>query len=307
MPTFFWPRVASSVCGTQSLKENSSEKLVFVLKFSYTFIFFVAQNPLTSFIYWLQDFVFLLLNIFTRFGIEIGMSKQLTGPSISNDHPMSIICKRIGANSCNTLLELLPIISLALVVYIILKCISNAICQRFLKYFALFGTILSYMSIAFHWASESTLFSHIEPIREFGRSLAPHIVYAIGGLSLCISALYRLLSRTEYLKTDKRLTNLSVAMLCSWSPTILILLGRQGPFVALICVTGGTVQTILFSILKNLLSLISPIPTYILQFGVSQNYSINIRENQNVTYLKSVLLILFRLFSGAFLQFVSFI
>ncbi|KAK3163577.1 hypothetical protein QOZ80_1AG0005490 [Eleusine coracana subsp. coracana] len=75
-----------------------------------------------------EDFVFLLLNVFTRFGIEIGMSKQLTGPSISNDHP--------------------------------------------------------------------------------------------------------------HLKTDKRIANFSAAMLCSWSPTILILLGRQGPFVALICMTG---------------------------------------------------------------------
>ncbi|KAK3160010.1 hypothetical protein QOZ80_1BG0054120 [Eleusine coracana subsp. coracana] len=75
-----------------------------------------------------EDFVFLLLNIFTRFGIEIGMSKQLTGPSISNDHP--------------------------------------------------------------------------------------------------------------HLKTDKRITDFSAVMLCSWSPTTLILLGRQGPFVALICMTG---------------------------------------------------------------------
>jgi phosphatidylinositol glycan class O len=135
-------------------------------------------------------------------------------------------------------LEPLPILSLAIVAYIILKCISYAICQRFLKYFVFSGMILSYISIAFHWASESTLFSHTEPIREFGRSFAPRFVYAIGGLSLAISVLYRLLGRTDYLKANKRITSLSVAMLCSWSPTILILLGRQGPFVALIFMTG---------------------------------------------------------------------
>jgi hypothetical protein len=35
---------------------------------------------------------------------------------------------------------------------------------------------------------------------------------------------------------------LSVVVLCSWSPTILILLRRQGSFVALICMTSGTVE-----------------------------------------------------------------
>lgn len=97
---------------------------------------------------------------------------------------------------------------------------------------------MSYISIAFHWTSESTLFAYTEPIRDYGRSVAPRFVYAIGGLSLVISALYRLLGRSDYLKMNKRITNLSAAMLCSWSPTVLILLGRQGPFVALICMTG---------------------------------------------------------------------
>ncbi|XP_062190830.1 GPI ethanolamine phosphate transferase 3 isoform X2 [Phragmites australis] len=187
----------------------------------------------------IETFVFLLLNIFTRFGIEVGMSKQLAGPTISKDHPVSIICRIFGVSSCNILLELFPIISLALVAYIILKCISYAICQRFLKYFVLSGTILSYILIAYHWASGSTLFSHIGTIQEFGRSLAPRFVYAIGGLSLAISALYRMFDRTDYLKMNTRITNLSAAMLCSWSPTILILLGKQGPFVALICMTGA--------------------------------------------------------------------
>ncbi|KAL6626509.1 hypothetical protein ACP70R_030235 [Stipagrostis hirtigluma subsp. patula] len=186
-----------------------------------------------------ENFVFLLLNIFTRYGIEFGMSKQLAGPTISKDHSMSITCKVIGVGSCNVLLDLFPIISLALVAYITLKCISYAICQRFLKYFVLSGTILSYVSIACHWTSESTLFPRAGTMQEFGRTLAPRFVYAIGVLSLAISALYRIFAPADYLKMNKRITDLSTAMLCSWSPTILILLGRQGPFVALICITGA--------------------------------------------------------------------
>jgi phosphatidylinositol glycan class O len=187
----------------------------------------------------IENLVFLLLNIFSRFGIEIGMSKQLPAPAITKDHSVSAICKIFGVNSCNILLEIFPIASLAFVAYIILKCLSHAICQKFLKYFVLCGTMVSYVSIAFHWASETTLFSHTEPVQEFGRSLAPRFVYAIGGLSLAISVLYRIFSPSDHLKMNKRITILVAIMLCSWSPTILVLLGRQGPFVALICMTGA--------------------------------------------------------------------
>lgn len=190
----------------------------------------------------LQNLVFLLLNIFTRFGIEVGMSKQLPAPTITKDHPVSAICKILGVNSCNILLELFPIISLAFVAYIMLKCLYRAICQRFLKYFLLCGTMVSYLSIAFHWASETTLFSHAGTVQEFGRSLAPRIVYAIGGLSLATSAFSRIFGPTVHLKMNKRIIILLALMLCSWSPTILILLGRQGPFVALICMAGGNVE-----------------------------------------------------------------
>ncbi|KXG32183.1 GPI ethanolamine phosphate transferase 3 [Sorghum bicolor] len=187
----------------------------------------------------IENLVFLLLNIFTRFGIEVGMSKQLPAPTITKDHPVSAICKILGVNSCNILLELFPIISLAFVAYIMLKCLYRAICQRFLKYFLLCGTMVSYLSIAFHWASETTLFSHAGTVQEFGRSLAPRIVYAIGGLSLATSAFSRIFGPTVHLKMNKRIIILLALMLCSWSPTILILLGRQGPFVALICMAGA--------------------------------------------------------------------
>lgn len=191
-----------------------------------------------------QEFVFLLLNIFIRFGIEFGMSKQISGSIISNDHPVSIICGLFGSSFCSDLMEIFPIISLTLVAYIILKCISYAISHRFLKYSVMSGSILSYIFIAIHWASESTLLSHTKAIRETGISLAPRLVYTIGGLSLAISAFYRLFGSTDHLKMNERITSLSAVMLCSWSPTILILLGRQGPFVALICMTIGTVSSI---------------------------------------------------------------
>ncbi|XP_015691140.1 GPI ethanolamine phosphate transferase 3 isoform X2 [Oryza brachyantha] len=185
----------------------------------------------------IEEFAFLLLNILIRFGIEFGMSKQISGAIVSNDHPVSIICGLFGSSFCSDLMEIFPIISLTLLVCIILKCLSFAVSQRFLKYFVMSGSILSYTFIAIHWASESSLFSHAIAIREIGISLAPRLVYAIGGLSLVISLLYRLFGSADRLKVNERITSLSTAMLCSWSPTILLLLGRQGPFVALICMT----------------------------------------------------------------------
>ncbi|KAE8771563.1 GPI ethanolamine phosphate transferase 3 [Hordeum vulgare] len=187
----------------------------------------------------IEEFIFLLLNIFARFGIELGMSKQIAGPTATKDHPVSIICDIFGSSFCNASVDIFPIISLAIVTCIILKLITYAVHQRFLKYFIMSGTILSYAFIANHWASESTLLSHAKAVQQTGRSLAPRFVYAIGGLSLVISALWRLFAPVGSLKFNERITSLSAAMLCSWSPVILMLLGRQGAFVALICITGA--------------------------------------------------------------------
>ncbi|VAI28622.1 unnamed protein product [Triticum turgidum subsp. durum] len=187
----------------------------------------------------IEEFIFLLLNIFARFGIELGMSKQIAGPTVTKDHPVSIVCDIFGSSFCNVSMDIFPIISLAMVTCIVLKLITYAVHQRFLKYFIMCATILSYTFIANYWASESTLLSHTKAVQEIGRSLAPRFVYAIGGLSLVISVLWRLFAPVDSLKFNKRITSLSAAMLCSWSPTILMLLGRQGAFVALICITGA--------------------------------------------------------------------
>uniref|UniRef100_A0A453K2Z6 Uncharacterized protein n=1 Tax=Aegilops tauschii subsp. strangulata TaxID=200361 RepID=A0A453K2Z6_AEGTS len=176
---------------------------------------------------YILEFIFLLLNIFARFGIELGMSKQIAGPTATKDHPVSIICDIFGSSFCNVSMDIFPIISLAMVTCIVLKLIAYAVHQRFLKYFIICGTILSYAFIANYWASESTLLSHTKAVQEIGRSLAPRFVYAIGGLSLVISVLWRLFAPVDSLKFNKRITSLSAAMLCSWSPTILMLLGRQ--------------------------------------------------------------------------------
>lgn len=174
------------------------------------------------------------------------MSKQIAGPTATKDHPVSIICDIFGSSFCNVSMDIFPIISLAMVTCIVFKLITYAVHQRFLKYFIMSGTILSYAFIANHWASESTLLSHTKAVQDIGRSWAPRFVYAIGGLSLVISVLWRLFAPVDSLKFNKRITSLSAAMLCSWSPTILMLLGRQGAFVALICITGGTLQVTQF-------------------------------------------------------------
>nr|CAB3476711.1 unnamed protein product [Digitaria exilis] len=63
------------------------------LEILYYFIYSLVQSS-SDILYSidLQNLVFLLLNIFARFGIEIGMSKQLPAPAITKDHSVSAIC-----------------------------------------------------------------------------------------------------------------------------------------------------------------------------------------------------------------------
>jgi phosphatidylinositol glycan class O len=61
--------------------------------------------------------------------------QKSVGSSIcqSSDHSVNAICKIFGVTSCNILLEIFPIISLAIVAYIILKCLSHAIHHMFVS------------------------------------------------------------------------------------------------------------------------------------------------------------------------------
>lgn len=186
-----------------------------------------------------QEFGFLLLNIIIRFGIGFGLSKQTGGSS----YLVSDSLKFVGINKGHLLwlvLEIFPIAFLSVLFVFLLKCIAHVDMSRYMKYFTIMGTVLSYVLIATHWASEIFISPAFQGI---GRNLAPQLVYAIGFGILGLSVLSRILDMKERTTVSERLTNSTVPMLSAWSPTILILLGKQGPFVAFVCIAGGTVPS----------------------------------------------------------------
>uniref|UniRef100_A0A8R7UCK1 GPI ethanolamine phosphate transferase 3 n=1 Tax=Triticum urartu TaxID=4572 RepID=A0A8R7UCK1_TRIUA len=121
-----------------SAQECASSRIIPKLSFAFTLVtiraasllsnsYILAEGRVTNFLlatsciagvwssatkgnFTIEEFIFLLLNIFARFGIELGMSKQVAGPTATKDHPL----------------------------------ITCAVHQRFLKYFIMSGTILSY-------------------------------------------------------------------------------------------------------------------------------------------------------------------
>ncbi|XP_038977251.1 GPI ethanolamine phosphate transferase 3-like isoform X1 [Phoenix dactylifera] len=187
-----------------------------------------------------DEFVFLLINIIIRFGIGFGMSKQTVGSTSLNAQYLNILGIYEGHPLWMMLLEILPVIMLSLLAIFLYKCTLGISCWGYLKYLLIMGSSFSYMLISVHWVSESKLIAMSTVIQDIGRNLAPRIVFAVGLGLLVSSLLSRILGlKDRDLNPIASLTISTVSMLSSWSPTILILLGRQGPFVGLICIIGA--------------------------------------------------------------------
>ncbi|XP_039146772.1 LOW QUALITY PROTEIN: GPI ethanolamine phosphate transferase 3-like [Dioscorea cayenensis subsp. rotundata] len=77
-------------------------------------------------------------------------------------------------------------------------------------------------------------------LQDLGKNFAPRIIYAIGfGLLTLIMLCKNLNQKEQPSSPAEQTTTATVAMLCAWSPTVLILLGSQGPPVALIYLFGA--------------------------------------------------------------------
>ncbi|KAJ0980514.1 hypothetical protein J5N97_008769 [Dioscorea zingiberensis] len=186
----------------------------------------------------IEEPAFLFLNIFVRFGIMIGQSKKGVGSTSLNAHFLSSLDE--GYTVWLILLEILPILVLSLLAFLLFRWISNSSSWRGFKYFYLVGVVGTYMLIVFHWISESNLLAIPLMLQDMGKNFAPRIVYAIGfGLLVATMLCQNVNQKGRASSPIEQITAATVAMLCAWSPTILILLGRQGPLVALVYLLGA--------------------------------------------------------------------
>lgn len=162
------------------------------------------------------------------------MSKQaVTNPFLNYDSGSDFNSKWLpslfqGHDFVTLFSEVSPLIFLFLLAFLSYKSITYTVDWRCIKWIVSIGTMLSYMLIATFWLLE--------------RSFAPRLVYGIGFGLLVLSFVLRYLVISEREDAVKRLRNLALLMVTAWSPTILILLGKQGSFVALVCLLAGTIS-----------------------------------------------------------------
>ncbi|OVA16598.1 Type I phosphodiesterase/nucleotide pyrophosphatase/phosphate transferase [Macleaya cordata] len=181
----------------------------------------------------IEAVAFLLLSAVLRFTTEIGLSKQ---------EGVSVFMRMLGIDEGHPVWmfipEIVPMLALILLSYLLLRSTADNYCWRVLKYFFITGTILSYMLIAVHWALESNMLALPLVLGSVERNYVPRMIYAIGFGQLSSLACAQFFKQETSNYTESVLIK-TVAMLSAWSSTIIIILGRQGPLVALACIIGA--------------------------------------------------------------------
>lgn len=182
--------------------------------------------------------VFLLLITLCRLMIEIGLTKQAATSAFLNVYPSWMLGIASGFPVLKYIAEVGPLLILILLAYLLFKTISCSSCEGIWKY-VIMGTILCYMLIAVHWASESSIWSLAPAFDVIGRNCIPRIIYAIGFGQLSLLAFGPLFNKDKFLYSKKSLVMKTVAMLSAWSSIVILLSGKQGPLVALASIIGG--------------------------------------------------------------------
>ncbi|XP_020257376.1 GPI ethanolamine phosphate transferase 3 isoform X2 [Asparagus officinalis] len=187
----------------------------------------------------IEELLFLFINIILRLGIEFGISKQTAGSTSLSFHFLSILPIDKDHPVLIGLLEIFPIFILFVVAFVMFKCSSTLPCRRCIK-FCFVGTVLSYILIAVHWVSESNVVNVYPELQDFGKNIAPRLVYAIGfGLLVLLVLSQIFYQKATVSDSTEKLAPATAAMVSAWSSAILILLGKRGSFVALICIGGA--------------------------------------------------------------------
>ncbi|KVI04333.1 Alkaline phosphatase-like, alpha/beta/alpha [Cynara cardunculus var. scolymus] len=167
-------------------------------------------------------FVFLISIL--RFTIELGLSK-----------PQEVL----DFHSWMYVADLMPIVPLIILACLLYKSIACSSCNRLLK-FVITGSIFSYILLALHWTLESNL-SSMTPLIFDGikGNFIPRAIYIMGIAQLLSLAVLQFFEEVEISKWGEMAVMKAVAILSVWSSTLMILSGKQGPWIALASVVGG--------------------------------------------------------------------
>lgn len=186
----------------------------------------------------LEVIVFLLVITICRLAIEVGLSKQTPDFEVSNINPSWMRRIACGLPVLSFATEIVPMISLMLLAVLLNKATSSSYSEGLWKYVTV-ASILSYMLIAVHWASESNMLSLGSVLEGIGRNSIPQMIYAVGFAQLLLLMFYPQLNKEKSFDGKKSLVAKTVAILSAWSSTIIILSGKQGPLVSVAAIIGG--------------------------------------------------------------------
>ncbi|KAK1577796.1 hypothetical protein Q3G72_024883 [Acer saccharum] len=186
----------------------------------------------------IEAIIFLLLITILRFTIEVGLSKQAMTSQFMSAHSSWMLEIALGHPIWIHIAEIIPISALMLLAYLLYMTMISSSSWGICKY-AVLGTILCYILIAVHWASESSISSSVPMLQGIGKNSVPRIIYVMGLGQLLLLAFGQLFNKERALNSEKSLVIKTVAMLSACSSTVIILSGKQGPLIALASITGG--------------------------------------------------------------------
>ncbi|KAF9685252.1 hypothetical protein SADUNF_Sadunf03G0035400 [Salix dunnii] len=181
---------------------------------------------------------FLLLISILRFTIEVGLSKQAATSLFLSASPSWMLGVAPGHPLWTYMAEIGPILAVILLAFLLCRTICSSIFGGLWKYINL-GTILSYVLIAVYWGAESNIPTLALLLQGMKKGHIPRMIYAIGLGQLLLVAVGYLFDKDRELDYKRSLVMKTVAILSAWSPTIIILSGKQGSLVVLALIIGG--------------------------------------------------------------------
>ncbi|CAA0818436.1 Alkaline-phosphatase-like family protein [Striga hermonthica] len=186
----------------------------------------------------LEAFVLCILISFLKISIEIGQLKQAVNSLFLKVDPSRTLGIVDDSRFWVYIAEVVPILALVLVAYFMYKYITSNPTRGVLKY-VVFGNMFNYVLIPFHWASNSSLLGEQMLFRGVNANLVPRVAYAVGLLQLLLLTIDQIIVRVRSSTMEESTVPKALALLSTWSSTIIILAGKQGPLVALALVIGG--------------------------------------------------------------------
>ncbi|CAN1842404.1 GPI ethanolamine phosphate transferase 3 [Linum perenne] len=196
-----------------------------------------------------EAIIFLLLVLGLRFSIEVGMSKQAATSAFMHASSSWISGIALGDSLWVYASEVGPTLAIVCLSGIVYKAVIKN--SQGVSTFILMLAIPSYILVAIHWALESNIQILTMLFEGIGRNYIPQTVYAIGASQLLFLAFGMLFTEDRAIDVENRLVTKTVHMLSAWSPTIILLSGKQGSWIALAAIVGGYCITRLASLGKN--------------------------------------------------------